>query len=199
MTDGEAPQNGPASGDEARPGARPARPAHRREPETTQIPASMALTPEAELLDTDQLAAIEAKKEAAEPDPPAVMKWWNRFNHIYRTRVRTTTVILVLLFFVGLAMYGCTTSYYGEAPTPPAYTRPAEPTSEHTPASTSHEPSHETSEPSEPRASDESGTPSSPTTTHWYDRLPGRGTTPTTQTPSPQEETESPTGSVPAQ
>ena len=43
---------------------------------------------------------------------------WQRISHVYRTRVRTTTVLLIVAFLVGLPLYGYTSQHYEEPAAP---------------------------------------------------------------------------------
>ncbi|MFT3661451.1 MAG: hypothetical protein QM809_08635 [Gordonia sp. (in: high G+C Gram-positive bacteria)] len=115
-----------------------------------------------------------------------------RFGHIYGTRVRTTTVVLSLIFLLGLGLYGFTTDYYGvggqeSTDDQPRVTRTTEPTVESTtvPPSTTETTSSETTSESESTSESETTT-SSRTTTHWTDNIPGLGrTTEETQSSTP--------------
>ncbi|MEZ5209989.1 hypothetical protein [Gordonia sp. (in: high G+C Gram-positive bacteria)] len=138
---------------------------------------------------------VEAKKTAVAEEAPH--KWrdrWRRVSHIYRTRVRTTTVLLVAVFIGGMILYLFSASHYGTIPQPhqprPAATTPApttEPSRSVEPSSTP--PSTSSSEPSE---SPSTGGPETSTSSgNWRDLIPGvRPTTPSSSAP--------PTSSSPA-
>ncbi len=56
----------------------------------------------------------------ADGTPPTPSRWrrrWDRVSHIYRTRVRTTTVMLVVVWVVCLILYLFSANHYGTLPT----------------------------------------------------------------------------------
>lgn len=69
------------------------------------------------LLTTDQMAAIaKATKEESAVEPTRWQRLWTRIGHVYHTKMRTTTVLLIVAFLASVTLYGFTTSFYGVAP-----------------------------------------------------------------------------------
>lgn len=152
------------------------------------------------LLTTDEMEAIAASKEAeSEEEPTRWQRLWTRISHVYRTRMRTTTLVLVIAFFGSVLLYGYTTSYYGVAPTTSNQQRQQQneqrwvPESTPAPSSTSRTPESTTSE------TTETSTPSStsPSRSGPLDFLFPQNQD-ATESPTPGGETTAPTTSVPA-
>ncbi|MFM9377314.1 hypothetical protein [Gordonia sp. VNK21] len=60
-------------------------------------------------------AGTETAHESAPPEQePRIERLWHRVSHVYKTRVRTTTVILVILFLVGIPLYSYTSQRYSD-------------------------------------------------------------------------------------
>lgn len=153
------------------------------------------------LLTTDEIDAIA--EERSEEKPGRLERVWHRIDHVWHTRVRTTTAILVAAFFVCVVGYGYATDYYGVAPqtvneqqqqrrvTP-------EPTTSEVPESTvSGRPSvSETPEETESESESRQSPSSTSTTTGPFDFLNPNNRT---ESPSPSPDSDSaPTQSVPA-
>ncbi|MFT4086543.1 MAG: hypothetical protein QM658_05215 [Gordonia sp. (in: high G+C Gram-positive bacteria)] len=126
---------------------------------------------------------------------------WSKIGHIYHTRIRTTTVILVVLFVAGTVLYGFTSTHYGVAPEvntppPPRNERTTSPypssTTSHEPSTSSVEPSSESSESESPVSGQPRDGGSTSSTTSPGLRLPNLGRTsspsPTTTGPQGQEQ-----------
>ncbi|WOC13205.1 hypothetical protein [Gordonia sp. MP11Mi] len=92
-----------------------------------------------------------------------------RLKHVYRTRVRTTTVVLIVLWFALLALYGFTSQHYPpkEAARPTQTTE--QPVDTQAPVT---EPTETTSQPSSTTV--ESTTESTPEPTDDTDQTTGR-------------------------
>ena len=66
-----------------------------------------------------------AKMNASDPDPDQpgwFDRTWSRVAHVYKTRTRTTTIILIALFIGGLVLHGWAEDHYG--PDQPARPEP---------------------------------------------------------------------------
>lgn len=102
----------------------------------------------------------DAVHTADDLEPGRWERLWHRVAHVYKTRVRTTTVILVVLFVVGLGLYGYTSTHYGIVPEVPE-PRPVPTTAVHEEYPV--EPQHPVPTTSEPVPSfDESGPSGTP-------------------------------------
>ncbi len=115
---------------------------------------------------TGALHLARTDEEAGNGRPGRWRELWQRIGHIYRTRVRTTTVLLVVAWLAGLVLYMFTANHYGVIPAPPNQQRPVvttpvvpteTPTPEPTATTESVEPS---AEPDGSAASPSSRTPS---------------------------------------
>lgn len=156
------------------------------------------------LLSTDEIEALDGKKAEDDAEEPNRWKrYWQRVGHIYRTKVRTTTIILIVAFFSCVVLYGYTTAYYGVAPSPGGQQeRPVQPerTAEEVVPSSTERPTVSEREDEESESVESPSSPStSPTTTST--RGPLDFFRPEGQTGSPSESPDSDTGptqSVPA-
>ena len=62
----------------------------------------------------------EAPQDPQQPEPSALRRLMERSSHVYRTRVRTTTVVLVVAFVTLAVFYAFSTQhYYPETPKQP--------------------------------------------------------------------------------
>lgn len=78
------------------------------------------LAPEEQLAPDEQPTPDRAPN--ADGTPRTRGRWrrrWDRVSHIYRTRVRTTTVLLVLVWVGCLILYLFSANHYGTLPTSP--------------------------------------------------------------------------------
>lgn len=152
------------------------------------------------LLSTDEIDAIAKKK--SEDEPGRLEQLWHRVDHVYHTKVRTTTAILIIAFFGCVIGYGYVADYYGVAPNTVNEQQQQQqrqappPTSEVRESVPSERPSE--SVPREETDSESESTPS-PTSTSTTGPFDFFNPDNQTGTPSPSPDSDSaPTQSVPA-
>ncbi|WP_375003819.1 hypothetical protein ACE11G_04540 [Gordonia sp. PS3] len=96
----------------------------------------------------DTAAHTTVAEAAAAPEPSAIVKLARRMRHVYHTRIRTTTVVLILVWFALLGFYGFSSEHYATEPRVPQGTQvqqPVEPTTSQ-PSYTSQTPTSSTVE-----------------------------------------------------
>ncbi|GAC66556.1 hypothetical protein [Gordonia soli] len=126
-------------------------------PPTRNIRPSAGSVPPPDETPTGEIPTVtDAAADDQHTDPPR-----RDWRHLWRTRIRTSTFILVVAFVGMLALYGYTSERYGVVEPPqrptPVRTTPT-PTETWTPSSTSPtSTSSSSSSPSVPSTSDESG------------------------------------------
>lgn len=142
----------------------------------------------------ERRSPITGELHVVRADEPVDSRWrrlWERVSHIYRTRVRTTTVLLVVAFVVGIVLYMFSANHYGVIPdlpeqqgqTPATRVEPAPVTPSTATTAPSTDENSATTEPSGASAPESSTTaPSTTTSTHAiFPRLP------TTSRPAPSQ------------
>ncbi|EGD55282.1 hypothetical protein [Gordonia neofelifaecis] len=102
--------------------------------------------------------SAESDVDDVDQEQSAFSKLMHRMRHIYRTRVRTTTVVLVVVWFALLAFYGFSSQHYDPKPQPGENISKVQSTTDSTtvrPTTTSSEPSTSVEE-STPTTTEES-------------------------------------------